>query len=79
MIALIGSVPTGRAVMKAASDTVKRTMLELGGKNALIAYGDADPGRGRRRGHRRHEFHLVRPVLRLDQPRLHPRGDLRSR
>ena len=43
MIALIGSVPTGRAVMKAASDTVKRTMLELGGKNALIAYADADP------------------------------------
>ena len=42
MIALIGSVPTGRAVMKAASDTVKRTMLELGGKNALIAYGDSD-------------------------------------
>jgi betaine-aldehyde dehydrogenase len=43
MIALIGSVPTGRAVMKAASGTVKRTMLELGGKNALIAYADADP------------------------------------
>jgi betaine-aldehyde dehydrogenase len=43
MIALIGSVPTGRAVMKAAADTVKRTLLELGGKNALIAYGDADP------------------------------------
>ena len=43
MIALIGSVPTGRAVMKAASDTVKRTMLELGGKNALIAFPDADP------------------------------------
>jgi betaine-aldehyde dehydrogenase len=43
MIALIGSVPTGRAVMKAASDTVKRTMLELGGKNALIAYRDAEP------------------------------------
>src|SRR3954466_14123020 len=43
MVALIGSVPTGRAVMKAASDTVKRTMLGLGGKNALIAYPDADP------------------------------------
>jgi betaine-aldehyde dehydrogenase len=42
MIALIGSVPTGRAVMKAAADTVKRTMLELGGKNALIAYPDSD-------------------------------------
>jgi len=43
MIALIGSVPTGRAVMKAASDTLKAVMLELGGKNALIAYADADP------------------------------------
>ena len=43
MVALIGSVPTGRAVMRAASETVKPVMLELGGKNALIAYGDADP------------------------------------
>jgi betaine-aldehyde dehydrogenase len=43
MVALIGSVPTGRAVMKAAADTVKPVLLELGGKNALIAYPDADP------------------------------------
>ena len=43
MIALIGSVPTGRAVMRAAADTLKPVMLELGGKNALIAYPDADP------------------------------------
>jgi betaine-aldehyde dehydrogenase len=43
MIALIGSVPTGRAVMKAAADTLKPVMLELGGKNALIAYADSDP------------------------------------
>ena len=43
MIALIGSAPTGRAVMKAAADTVKVTDAELGGKNALIAFGDADP------------------------------------
>ena len=42
-IALIGYVPTGRAVMKAAADTLKPVMLELGGKNALIAYPDADP------------------------------------
>ena len=42
MVALIGSVPTGRAVMKAASDTLKPVLLELGGKNALIAYPDAD-------------------------------------
>jgi betaine-aldehyde dehydrogenase len=43
MTALIGSVPTGRAVMKAASDTLKPVLLELGGKNALIAFPDADP------------------------------------
>ncbi|HEU4377281.1 MAG TPA: aldehyde dehydrogenase family protein [Hyphomicrobiaceae bacterium] len=42
-VALIGSVPTGRAVMRAAAETVKPLMLELGGKNALIAYPDADP------------------------------------
>jgi betaine-aldehyde dehydrogenase len=42
-VALIGSVPTGRAVMQAAADTLKPVMLELGGKNALIAYADADP------------------------------------
>jgi betaine-aldehyde dehydrogenase len=42
MVALIGSVPTGRAVMKAAADTLKPVLLELGGKNALIAYPDAD-------------------------------------
>src|SRR5437763_4676154 len=44
MVAIIGSVTPGRAVMRAASDTVKPLLLELGGKNALIAYSDADPG-----------------------------------
>ena len=43
MVALVGSVPAGRAVMRAASDTLKPVLLELGGKNALIAYADADP------------------------------------
>ena len=43
MVAIIGSVAAGRAVMRAASDTVKPVLLELGGKNALIAYPDADP------------------------------------
>jgi len=42
-IALIGSVASGRAVMKAAADTIKPVMLELGGKNALIAFPDSDP------------------------------------
>ena len=43
MVAIIGSVAAGRAVMRAASATVKPVLLELGGKNALIAYPDADP------------------------------------
>lgn len=42
MVGLIGSVPTGRAVMAEAAKTVKPVMLELGGKNALIACPDVD-------------------------------------
>jgi betaine-aldehyde dehydrogenase len=42
-VALIGSVPTGKAILKSAADTMKKVTLELGGKNALIAYPDADP------------------------------------
>lgn len=41
-IALIGSVPTGKAIARSAADTLKKLSLELGGKNALIAYPDAD-------------------------------------
>jgi betaine-aldehyde dehydrogenase len=43
MVTLVGSVSTGRAVMKGASETLKPVLLELGGKNALIAYPDAAP------------------------------------
>src|SRR6266404_3091428 len=42
-VALIGSIPTGRAVLRAAADTIKPVLLELGGKNALIAFEDCDP------------------------------------
>jgi betaine-aldehyde dehydrogenase len=42
MVTLIGSVPTGKAISKGASDTLKPVLLELGGKNALVAYPDAD-------------------------------------
>ncbi|GGF11022.1 aldehyde dehydrogenase [Aliidongia dinghuensis] len=41
-ITLIGGVPTGKAVMRSAADTLKPVLLELGGKNALVAYPDAD-------------------------------------
>jgi betaine-aldehyde dehydrogenase len=41
-ITLVGGVPTGKAVMAAAAADLKPVLLELGGKNALIAYPDAD-------------------------------------
>ena len=43
MLSVIGSVATGRAVMRAAADGIRPVLLELGGKNALIAFADADP------------------------------------
>lgn len=45
-LALIGSVPTGRAIQRAAAEVaVKHVTLELGGKNPMIVYPDADPTR----------------------------------
>jgi len=41
-IALIGSVPTGRAIARTAADRLKHVTLELGGKNACIIFADAD-------------------------------------
>lgn len=43
-IAFIGSPAAGRAVQRAAAEVaVKDVTLELGGKNAMIAFDDADP------------------------------------
>lgn len=42
-IAFTGSVPTGKAIMKAAADTLKRVTLEAGGNDAGIVLEDADP------------------------------------
>jgi betaine-aldehyde dehydrogenase len=42
-IGFIGSVNAGRAVMRAASGSLKALTLELGGKNALVACADATP------------------------------------
>lgn len=41
-VGLIGSVATGEAVLKGGANTLKRTQLELGGKNALVICEDAD-------------------------------------
>lgn len=42
-IGVIGNVATGHAVMNGGAATLKKLTLELGGKNALIAFEDADP------------------------------------
>lgn len=43
-IGFTGSVPTGMAIQRAAAETgIKHLSLELGGKNPLIAFPDADP------------------------------------
>lgn len=41
-VGLIGSVAAGKAVLRAAVETMKHTLLELGGKNAMIVFPDAD-------------------------------------
>jgi betaine-aldehyde dehydrogenase len=43
MIAATGSVPTGQAIAREAAAGLKPLLLELGGKNALVALPDADP------------------------------------
>lgn len=41
-VGIIGSVPAGKSVLRASADTLKRTVLELGGKNAMIVHPDTD-------------------------------------
>jgi aldehyde dehydrogenase (NAD+) len=42
MISFTGSTRAGRAISKAAADTLKRVTLELGGKGANLIFADAD-------------------------------------
>jgi aminobutyraldehyde dehydrogenase len=42
MIALTGSVGSGRAVARAAAESLKRVHLELGGKAPVVVFEDAD-------------------------------------
>ncbi|MEZ0367059.1 aldehyde dehydrogenase family protein [Mycobacterium sp. pUA109] len=44
MITFTGSTATGRAILAAGAATVKKTLLELGGKSAHIVLDDADLG-----------------------------------
>jgi betaine-aldehyde dehydrogenase len=42
-IGFVGSVPTGRAIAREAAEGLKPVTLELGGKNPIIIFPDADP------------------------------------
>lgn len=42
-LAFTGSVATGRRILAAAAQTITHVTLELGGKNAIIVFPDADP------------------------------------
>jgi len=42
LVSLTGDTATGRRIMEAASGTVKRTQLELGGKAPFVVFEDAD-------------------------------------
>ncbi len=42
-IAFTGSVATGRRILAGAAEHIKRVSLELGGKNAVVVFPDADP------------------------------------
>jgi betaine-aldehyde dehydrogenase len=44
MVSITGSIAAGKAVARAAADTVKRCHLELGGKAPVIVFDDADLG-----------------------------------
>ena len=41
-VAFTGSTVTGRSVMRAGANTIKRVSLELGGKSPSIVFADAD-------------------------------------
>jgi aminobutyraldehyde dehydrogenase len=43
MVSLTGDVATGKEVAKAASESLKRVHLELGGKAPVLVFDDADP------------------------------------
>jgi 1-pyrroline dehydrogenase len=42
MVSLTGSVETGKAIARAAAETLKRVHLELGGKAPVVVFDDAD-------------------------------------
>ena len=72
MIALTGSVRSGKAVARAAAESLKRVHLELGGKAPVVIFAGRRPGRRGDRAARRRLLEL-RPGVRRRLPRAGPR------
>ncbi|RJE22482.1 Aldehyde dehydrogenase [Aspergillus sclerotialis] len=51
-ISFTGSTPTGKQIMKTAAGTLKRVIMETGGKSPLLVFPDADLEQAVRWGHR---------------------------
>ena len=41
-VGFVGDTRTGRAIMRQGADTLKRVHFELGGKNPVVVFADAD-------------------------------------
>ena len=65
-IGFVGSVPTGRLIAQEAAVGLKRVSLELGGKNPIIIFPDADPKKAAAGGHQGDEHEPAGPVLQFD-------------
>ena len=63
-IGFVGESRTGSLIMKQGADTLKRVHFELGGKNPVIVFADADLDRARRR-RRLHDLFAERRALHL--------------
>ncbi len=77
MISLTGDIATGPEVLAAATSSIKRTHLELGGKAPVIVFDDADH-RGRRRRHQALRLLQCRAGLHRGVPHLRQQEDLRQ-
>ncbi|MEI9915194.1 MAG: aldehyde dehydrogenase family protein [Methylovirgula sp.] len=66
VVSLVGSVESGKACNSAAAPYLKKVILELGGKNAMIVYPDADIAKAIDGAVRGNEFFLVRTILRFN-------------
>ena len=71
-IGFVGSVPTGRLIAQEAAAGLKRVSLELGGKNPIIIFPDADPKKAARGRDQRHEHEPAGPVLQFDLAGVRP-------